>query len=76
MKCAICKQGETHPRLATITLQRGDSTVIVKAVPADVCENCGEEYLSESISEQVLRMAGEAVKRGAEVEILRFASAA
>ena len=48
MKCALCKQGETHPGEVTVTLQRGETTVILKGVPADICENCGEYYLSET----------------------------
>lgn len=74
MKCVICKQGETEPGQVTVTLQRGESTVIFKRVPADVCENCGEYYLSEAVAEQLLHRAEEAVKSGAEVEILRFAA--
>ncbi|MEK7816430.1 MAG: type II toxin-antitoxin system MqsA family antitoxin [Pseudomonadota bacterium] len=58
----------------TVTLQRGETIVILKDVPADVCENCGEYYLSEMVSRQVLERAEEAVKSGAEVEILRFAA--
>jgi YgiT-type zinc finger domain-containing protein len=74
MKCVICKQGEAHPGEVTVTLQRGESTIILKNVPAEVCENCGEYYLSEDITEQVLSRAEEAVKSGAEVEILKFAA--
>lgn len=74
MKCALCKQGETSLGEVTVTLQRGETTVIFKGVPADVCENCGEYYLSESIARQVTQRAEEAVKSGAEVEILRFAA--
>lgn len=55
-----------------MTLQRGGTTVILKGVPAEVCENCGEYYLSQIISEQVLVRAEQAVTRGAEIEILRF----
>ena len=46
--------------------------VIIKGVPADIYNNCGEYYLSESITEQILLMAEEVVKKGIEVEILRF----
>ena len=48
--------------------------VIIKQVPADVCENCGEYYLSQGVTSQVLEKAEDAVKKGAEVEILRFAA--
>lgn len=74
MKCILCRQGETKPGLVTVTLQRGASTIILKDVPADVCENCGEYYLSEAVTAEVYARAEQAVKRGAEVEILRFAA--
>jgi YgiT-type zinc finger domain-containing protein len=74
MRCVLCKQGETNLGRVTVTLQRGDTTVIIKDVPAEVCENCGEYYLTENITEQVLSMAEEAVKKNVEVEILRFAA--
>jgi len=48
--------------------------VIVRDVPADVCENCGEYSLSEKVTEQFLARSEQAVKSGAEVEILRFAA--
>jgi YgiT-type zinc finger domain-containing protein len=60
--------------MVTVTLQRGDTTVIIKDVPAQVCENCGEYYLNDEITERVLSMAEEAVKKNVEVEILRFAA--
>lgn len=74
MKCLICKHGETTPGLVTVTLTHDESVVIFKQVPADVCDNCGEYYLSEDITEQLLQRAEAAVKRGSEVEILRFAA--
>lgn len=75
MECVICKSGSTHPGMVTVTLQRDDSTIIFKHVPADVCENCGEYYLDENITDQLLKSAEEAVKKGAEVEILKYMAA-
>ena len=74
MKCVLCKHGDTKPGKVTVTLQRGDSTIIIKGVPGDVCVNCGEYYLSESVTAEVLKLAEDAVRKGAEVEILRFAA--
>jgi YgiT-type zinc finger domain-containing protein len=74
MRCALCKEGETQPGQVTVTLQRGDTIVIIKQVPGNVCENCGEYYLSKEITSVVLERAEEAVRKGAEVEILRFAA--
>ena len=74
MKCTICKHGETAPGIVTVTLQRGDTTVVLKGVPADVCDNCGEYYLDETVAKQVFAMADQAVRQGAEVEIRRYAA--
>lgn len=74
MKCSICKHGETNSGFVTVTLQRDDATVVLKGVPADVCENCGEYYLDEIVAAQVYRLAEQAVRNGAEVEIRRYAA--
>ena len=74
MRCMLCRHGETQPGQATVVLQRGESTVIIKATPAEVCDNCGEYYLSEAVTDQVLSMAEDAAKKNVEVEILRFAA--
>ncbi len=74
MKCVICKTGLTQPGKVTVTLQRDNTTLIIKDVPADVCDNCGEYYLSDEISERLLEQAEKAVTMNTEVEILRFAA--
>lgn len=72
--CVICKTGMLQPGTATVTLERGQTMVVIKGVPADVCDNCGEYYLSAEMSGQVLALAESAVSKGAEVEILRWAA--
>lgn len=74
MNCVICKNGETKPGRAKVTLHRGSATVLIKNVPADICNNCGEYYLSEEITDRTLKLAEGAVKHGAELEVLRFAA--
>lgn len=74
MTCVICKHGETRPGAATVPLQRGECTVIFKEAPADVCDNCGEYYLSEKVSGELLERAEAALQNGAEVEIIHYAA--
>jgi YgiT-type zinc finger domain-containing protein len=74
MKCVICREGQTATGQAIVTLQRGESTIIFNNVPAEACTNCGEYYLSESVSDKLLTRAEAAVQSGAELEILRFAA--
>ena len=74
MKCVLCKNGETRPGTVTVTLERGKTVVVVRDVPADVCANCGEYYLDNSVAQRVYQRAEAAVERNAEVEILRYAA--
>lgn len=74
MKCVICKTGQLVHGRTTVTLQRGETTVVIKNVPAEVCDNCSEYYLSEEMTERVLAMANTAANHGVEVEILRWAA--
>jgi YgiT-type zinc finger domain-containing protein len=74
MNCVLCRHGETSPGLVTVTLQRGETTVIVKQAPAEVCENCGEYYLAEDVAALVMEKAEAAVLSGAEVQILKYAA--
>ena len=74
MKCVICKNGNTTFGKVNVVLQRNECTIIFKEVPADVCENCGEYYLSEDVTNEILVRAETAIKNGAEIEILRYAA--
>ena len=72
MKCLICKTGETNPGTTTVTLERDNTVVVIKDVPAQVCDNCGEYYLAEDVSTRIYALAEEAVKR--KVEVLHYAA--
>lgn len=74
MNCSVCKRGRTAPGETSVVLERDDAIVIVRGVPGEVCDECGEYYLAESVSATVLRLAEEAIARGAEVEIVRYAA--
>ena len=74
MKCVICRQGETAPGVATVTLERDESVIIIKGVPAQVCSDCGEYYLDEDVASRVYAQAEDSARRHAEVEILHYAA--
>jgi YgiT-type zinc finger domain-containing protein len=60
MNCVVCRHGETRPGTTTVTLQRDGCTLVVNEAPADVCENCGEAYVDEAVTERLLEMTSEA----------------
>jgi len=75
MKCVICKQGETRPGHTTVTLERGQTVVVFRNVPAQVCANCGEAYVSEDVTAQLLEAAEEAVQARVQVDVRELAPA-
>jgi YgiT-type zinc finger domain-containing protein len=76
MKCVICKMGHVEPgKNATMMLNRDDSIVIIKNVPASICDNCGEEYFDSDTTGRVLELAEDMHKTGVEVSIRSFVAA-
>lgn len=76
MECVICKNGTTVPGKVTVTLERGNSIIAIKEVPANVCNNCGEYYLSAEMTKEVLKKAEEAIEKGVELEVIKMNSVA
>jgi len=76
MKCMICKHGETVKGYTTITLSKANATIVFKQVPAMICDNCGEEYLNNSTSKELLSRAKEIVQSGVEVDIRNYQNVA
>jgi YgiT-type zinc finger domain-containing protein len=75
MQCVICKQGETRLGKATVTMERKSLTLIIKNVPAQVCANCGEEYVDEKTTAQLLKAAEETAKAGVQVDVREYIAA-
>jgi YgiT-type zinc finger domain-containing protein len=71
MICAICKQSESEPGVATVTLERGGLTLVVKGAPARICPNCGEEYVDEDVAARLLTQAEQA---GVQVDVRHYAA--
>jgi len=76
MKCVVCKQTDTHPGVTTVTLERGGATFVVREVPAQVCPNCGEDYVDAKVAAELLRSTEELSRAGTQVDIRRYAAAA
>jgi len=75
MRCVICKNGETRDGTATVTLERGGATIVVKSVPVQVCEICGEEYIDESVTARLMEQAEQAAKDGVLMDVREYVAA-
>jgi YgiT-type zinc finger domain-containing protein len=75
MECMICRQGQPIRGQTTVTLERGDATLVFKSVPALICDNCGEVYVEDEISSQLLAKMQEAAWTGVQVAVRNYALA-
>jgi YgiT-type zinc finger domain-containing protein len=53
-RCDLCG-GELKPGVTTLEIWRGKELLVIKDVPADVCQQCHEAYLSPEISAKLDR---------------------
>jgi YgiT-type zinc finger domain-containing protein len=72
MKCVVCKSGETRQGTTTVTFEREGLTLVVKEVPAEICLNCGEDYVDESVAHEIMMLAENMEKSGTQVDIRRY----
>jgi YgiT-type zinc finger domain-containing protein len=76
MKCVICKSGITAPGIKSFMLEKGNSIVIVKGVPAQVCNQCGEAYFDAETTADLYAKASRSMVSGAELEVINLHKAA
>jgi YgiT-type zinc finger domain-containing protein len=70
MKCLICKHGETQLGDITVTLEKNGSIIVFKHVPAHVCDNCGEKYVDDTVTAELLKK-GQSIDEDSEVFVVR-----
>lgn len=74
-QCVICKKGTVGAGTTTLTIERDTTTMVIKEVPAMVCQQCGEAYLSDETMESLEQIADDAARQGVQVDIRRFVAA-
>ncbi|MBM3556144.1 MAG: type II toxin-antitoxin system MqsA family antitoxin [Alphaproteobacteria bacterium] len=75
MMCPICRSGRTVPGATTVTLERQGMTLVLRNVPARVCDNCGEDFVEEGETKRLLSVAEDALKSGAKIELRDYKAA-
>lgn len=72
MNCFVCKFGETEPGVTTYTLNDDTMTLVVKKVPASVCDACGEGHLEPEVSMRLQQIVKEARNSGIEFMVQKY----
>lgn len=74
MNCLICRQSGTVDGATSISFERGEMLFVVHHVPARICPNCGEAYVSEDVADRLLQYAEHKVMDGDINDIQEYVS--
>ena len=75
MKCLVCKHGVLKPGRTTATVERDGTTIVVRNVPAEVCETCGEDYLDATVASSLEIVLQQATGSGVRFELREYQAA-
>ena len=73
--CVVCKSGEVRTGTTTLTVERGKMTVVLKEIPARVCDSCGEAYFDEMTTVRIETIVEQLQRSGVEVAVQEFVAA-
>ena len=71
MNCALCK-GSLKKGMVNHIIDLGDGIIIIKNVPANVCNQCGEYYVDTETAIKLEEIIQELRKNKAEVLIINY----
>jgi YgiT-type zinc finger domain-containing protein len=66
MTCPICGLQALSPGTTTFAADADGTVVVVRDVPADVCDNCGEAFISDAIAAELEALVSDARASGTE----------
>ncbi|HEY64423.1 MAG TPA: type II toxin-antitoxin system MqsA family antitoxin [Caldilineae bacterium] len=67
--CPLCG-GRLQEKTATLPFVVKGTVVIVKGALAEVCEDCGEAFLTGKATDEVVALLQDAVSRGVELTVV------
>ncbi len=70
--CPICHGGRKQPGTTTFTVELGFGIVVVRDVPAQVCDLCGADWLEDSVAEKLELIVEQARIKHPMVEIANW----
>jgi len=70
MKCALCG-GNMKAGRTTVTIDRADvGLLVIRDVKARICQQCGEEWLSDKTAAQLEAIVQRAKRQKAQIEVV------
>jgi len=74
--CMFCKCKTVKQSTMTHVVNYKDCIIIVKNVPCDECEQCGEKYYTDEVAERLEKLINAAKQLMQEIAIMDYSKAA
>ena len=76
MKCFYCKGDSIVEGKATDVFEFGDNLIVIRNIPCQECDQCGERYYDTDIVKQIEKIVSEVKKVIQEVSVIDYSKVA
>jgi YgiT-type zinc finger domain-containing protein len=73
--CFYCK-GEIEQRYSVFTAELGKCIVVIRGVPTDVCEKCGQKSYTDSVAKEIEKIVNKTRDMFTEVAVVQYSESA
>ena len=74
--CMYCKCNDLTPSLTTHVVNYNGNIIVIKNVPCEECEQCGEKYYSDEVARQLEKLVNIAKQLMQEIALIDYSKAA
>lgn len=74
--CMFCKCDSVKSSLTTHVVNFNGAIIVIKNVPCEECEQCGEKYYTDEVAEKIEKLVDLAKQMMQEIAVLDYAKVA
>ena len=74
--CMFCKCDTVTPSLTTHVVNYNGTIIVIKNVPCEECEQCGEKFYTDDVAENLEKMVNTAKQMMQEIAVLDYSKVA
>ena len=67
--CLFCKYDTVTPRFTTHVVNYNGAIIVIKNVPCEECEQCGEKFYADEVAEKLEEMVDNAKQMMLEIAV-------
>ena len=74
--CMFCKCDTVTPNLTTHVVNYNGAIIVIKNVPCEECEQCGEKFYTDDVAENLEKMVNTSKQMMQEIAVLDYSKVA